>query len=81
MATIFFLPEMATTEWVRIPLSGLVLWNSFLWATCFLDVPKTYFSSIPLSLNPISNGEVVHPGKMFLDGLLPAFFHNQSGLA
>jgi hypothetical protein len=32
------------------------------------------------SLTPTSNGEGVHPRKMFLYGLLPIFSHNQSGL-
>jgi hypothetical protein len=32
-------------------------------------------------LDPTSNGEVIHPGKMLLADSLPAFSHNQSGSA
>ena len=55
--------------------------------TCLPDEPlklrftPTDLSSIPTSLNPTSNGDVVHPRKMPLYGHLPVFSHNQSVLA
>jgi hypothetical protein len=55
--------------------------------TCLPDEPlkirliPTDISSITSSLNPTSNGEVVHPRKMSFYGLLPEFSHNQSGSA
>jgi hypothetical protein len=71
--------KMATTGWVRIPL--LSVWP-------FLEV--FYPDDLPFRMNlhllyspldPTSNGEGVHPGKMLLDDTLPAFSHNQSGSA
>jgi len=55
--------------------------------TCLLDEPLKLrltpinFSSIPIILDPTSNGDVVHPRKMSISGLLPVFSHNQSGSA
>jgi hypothetical protein len=48
---------------------------------------KSYPDDLPFRMNlhllyspldPTSNGEGVHPGKMLLDDALPAFSHNQS---
>jgi hypothetical protein len=71
--------KMATTGWVRIPF--LPVWP-------FLEV--FYPDDLPLQMNlhllyypldPTSNGEGVHPGKMLLDDSLLAVSHNQSGSA
>jgi hypothetical protein len=54
--------------------------------TCFPDEPLALrftptddLLSIPTSLEPTSNGDVVHLGKMSIFGLLLVFSYNQSG--
>ena len=57
------------TEWILFPDDPLEVYVS---GPCLLDEPLKLrlipidLSSIPFFLNPTSNGEVVHPGKMSL---------------
>jgi hypothetical protein len=64
--------------WVRIRFYRVAIWG------------KSYPDDLPFRINlhllyspldPTSNGEGVHPGKMLFNGTLPAFSHNQSGSA
>ena len=77
----FFLPESPPPNGsgFLFPYDSLEVFVS---GFCLPDEPlklrltPTDLSSTPTFLNPTSNGEVVHPGKMSLHGLLPAFSHN-----